>query len=84
MLATNSRLTKISISYSGITRDGCEKLVGGLAIGYGIPLAQLDLSGNPIEDKGMIALAEFLISIELVVRFTEMFDRQFSPFVPGG
>ena len=49
MLATNARLTKISISQSGIARDGCEKIVDGLAIGYGIPLAHLDLSGNPIE-----------------------------------
>eukprot|EP00026_Physarum_polycephalum_P004166 Phypoly_transcript_04183.p1 GENE.Phypoly_transcript_04183~~Phypoly_transcript_04183.p1 ORF type:complete len:672 (+),score=113.63 Phypoly_transcript_04183:41-2056(+) len=60
MVSTNSRLTKISITYSGIARDGCEKLVDGLAIGYGLPLTHLDLSGNPIEDKGMIALADFL------------------------
>lgn len=49
MLSTNARLSKISISESGIARDGCEKIVDGLTIGYGLPLTHLNLSGNPVE-----------------------------------
>eukprot|EP00026_Physarum_polycephalum_P002414 Phypoly_transcript_02420.p1 GENE.Phypoly_transcript_02420~~Phypoly_transcript_02420.p1 ORF type:complete len:488 (-),score=50.22 Phypoly_transcript_02420:759-2222(-) len=56
----NTSLTKLNMGGIGASRDGLMQLSESLALNKTISLVSVDLSNNPIEDRGMVSFAGYL------------------------
>ncbi|GAM18740.1 hypothetical protein SAMD00019534_019150, partial [Acytostelium subglobosum LB1] len=65
LVGQSTSFEKININGVGFDRSSCEKLVDAIASNKALPLKELDLGNNQIEDKGMIALADMLKTTQL-------------------
>eukprot|EP01113_Clastostelium_recurvatum_P018476 TRINITY_DN2178_c0_g1_i1.p1 TRINITY_DN2178_c0_g1~~TRINITY_DN2178_c0_g1_i1.p1 ORF type:complete len:828 (+),score=166.55 TRINITY_DN2178_c0_g1_i1:27-2486(+) len=62
-VSQNRTLRGLTLSHLHIVKDSFDRLVDALALPSSrLPLTYLDLSGTPIEDKGMCALAGYIKS----------------------
>jgi hypothetical protein len=62
-LTTKRSLTKLNMRGIGASRDGIIQLSESLALNKAISLVSIDLSNNPIEDRGMVLLIPLLINV---------------------
>jgi len=60
LLSQNCYFEKLILNGLGIDRSMTEKLVEALTTNKALPLRELDLGNNPIEDKGMTSIADWL------------------------
>eukprot|EP01132_Coremiostelium_polycephalum_P005091 gene5091-6335_t len=60
LVSQNTLFEKIVLNGIGLDKSHCEKLVDALISNKSLPLKELDLGNNNIEDKGMLAIAELL------------------------
>ncbi|KAF2075331.1 hypothetical protein CYY_003360 [Polysphondylium violaceum] len=62
LLSQNSYFEKLVLNGLGMDRSMAEKLIESLSANKALPLRELDLGNNPIEDKGMTSIADWLKS----------------------
>ncbi|KYQ93705.1 hypothetical protein DLAC_05091 [Tieghemostelium lacteum] len=65
MLSQNTCFEKLVLNGVGLDRGLTEKLVDALQSNKALPLKELDLGDNAIEDKGMLAVVELLKNCQL-------------------
>ncbi|EFA86011.1 hypothetical protein PPL_01244 [Heterostelium album PN500] len=64
LLQQSTSFEKVVLNGIGMDRSACEKLIDAIVGNKTLPLKELDLGNNQIEDKGMIAIADMLKNMQ--------------------